>query len=192
MSIGIIINFLFCCRDNAIGDEICNSNPRKYAITPILQLFSRWRFTNRIIDNSLQPCPFPSIWEIERQFVVDASFCCVCNFVERRAASDDSRIAFVFFDFAGFDASSFFGGDAFEEFAGGFVVWVLWDEFSLDGELQYGVFELMCFHRYSLSSWLSSMNSIFSNMRSISASMLARFSLYCAMRSRGGKMTSSS
>mgnify|MGYP000008250521 CR=1 FL=1 len=83
-------------------------------------------------------------------------------------------------------------GDAFEEFAGGFVVWVLWDEFSLDGELQYGVFEVMCFHPYSLSAWLARLNLYFFNMRSISASMLARFSLYCAMRSRGGKMTSSS
>ena len=49
----------------------------------------------------------------------------------------------MFFDFAFFNQPCFFFGDFFQQYAGGFVVGVLGDEFAHDGELEDGLFELV-------------------------------------------------
>ena len=55
--------------------------------------------------------------------------------------SKNDRFVLVLFDFAFLDEPPFLCPDAFQQNAGGFVVWVLWDEFSLDGFLEDGFFE---------------------------------------------------
>ena len=55
--------------------------------------------------------------------------------------SENNGFVLVLFDFAFLDEPPFLCPDAFQQNAGGFVVWVLWDEFALDGVLEYRFFQ---------------------------------------------------
>ena len=86
-------------------------------------------------------CPTPIFRYLKGQFIVNTALHTVQLLIMRIIPSENDGFVLVLFDFAFLDEPLFLCPDTRQQNAGGFVVWVLWDEFALDGFLEDGFFE---------------------------------------------------